>query len=271
MTAPDDASPHAPAGAKRLDGKIALVTGASRGLGRAAALALAREGAHVIICGRTSGALEDLDDEIRQAGGASTILVLDLRKFDKLDQLGPTLYQRWQHLDIFVANAAILGTLSPLPHTTADTWTSVIDINLNANWRLIRTLDPLLRNAPAGRAIFVSSRAASTTPAYWGPYAVSKAALEALASTYAEECANSPVRVVSLDPGAMRTGMRQKAFPGEDPMTLPSPEEVAPLVVELALPSSTFNGTVVRYRTWARGRHNAANDVGTGSAGSTPD
>lgn len=237
---------------KRLTGKIALVTGASRGLGRAVSLALAREGAHVIISGRTTGALEELDDEIAKIGGTATILALDLTKGDKLDQLGPSLYQRWQHLDIFVANAAILGPLSPLSHVTADAWSSVIDTNLTANWRLIRTLDPLLHKAAGARVIFVTSRAAHGKNAYWGPYAVAKAGLEALAATYAAESENTPIRIATLDPGGIRTGMRSKAFPGEDPMTLPTPEDVAPLVIELALPSSQINGAVVRYREWVK-------------------
>ncbi len=237
---------------KRLSGKIALVTGASRGLGRAIALALAREGAHVIISGRTTGALEELDDEINKLGGKATILGLDLSKGDKLDQLGPSLFQRWQHLDIFVANAAILGPLSPLAHVTADAWASVLDTNLTANWRLIRTLDPLLQKAEAARVIFVTSRAAHGRNAYWGPYAIAKAGLEALAATYAAEVESTPIRVAVLDPGGIRTGMRSKAFPGEDPNTLPSPDDVAPLAVELALPSSRVHGTVVRYRDWAK-------------------
>jgi NAD(P)-dependent dehydrogenase (short-subunit alcohol dehydrogenase family) len=238
---------------KRLTGKIALVTGASRGLGRAISLALAREGAHVIISGRTTGALEDLDDEIAKLGGKATILALDLRKGDTLDQLGPSLYQRWQHLDIFVANAAILGPLSPLAHVTADAWASVIETNLTANWRLIRTLDPLLQKSEGARVVFVTSRAAHGKNAYWGPYAIAKAGLEALASTYAAEVENTPIRVSTLDPGGIRTGMRSKAFPGEDPMTLPPPEDVARLAVELALPSSQVHGAVVRYREWIKG------------------
>lgn len=238
---------------KRLVGKIALVTGASRGLGRAVSLALAREGAHVIISGRTTGALEELDDEIVKAGGTATILALDLTKGDKLDQLGPSLYQRWQHLDIFVANAAILGPLSPLAHVTADAWASVIDTNLTANWRLIRTLDPLLQKSENARVTFITSRAAHGKNAYWGPYAVAKAGLEALAATYAAEVESTPIRVATLDPGGIRTGMRSKAFPGEDPMTLPTPEDIAPLVVDLSLPSSKINGVVVRYRDWVKG------------------
>jgi NAD(P)-dependent dehydrogenase (short-subunit alcohol dehydrogenase family) len=202
---------------KQLSGRLALVTGASRGLGRAVALAFAREGAQVIICGRTEGALEEVDDEIRSVGGKATILKLDLRAGDRIDQLGPTLYQRFGKLDIFVAAAGILGPLSPLPHVTAEAWSAVIDINLNANWRLIRTLDPLLKISDAGRAIFVTDSAAAGDTAYWGP---------------------------------MRTSMRAKAFPGEDPFTLPAPDEVAPLFVHVALPSAASNGEVVSFNAW---------------------
>ena len=233
-----------------LKGRLALVTGASRGLGRATALALAKAGAHLILVSRTTGALEDLDDEIQKFAEPATLLPLDLRKGEAIDGLGPTIFERWGKLDILVANAGMLGPLSPLPHVTADAWSQTLDVNLSSNWRLIRTLDPLLKRSSAGRAIFVSSGAADGRYAYWGPYAVSKAGLEALAKTYAAECENTPVRVSILNPGAMRTHMRAKAFPGEDPMTLPAPEEVAPLIVELASPGSTINGEVIRYRDW---------------------
>lgn len=239
---------------KRLKGRLAFVSGASRGLGRATALALAREGAHVIVTARTSGALEELDDEIRAAGGSATLLALDLRKADRLDQLGPTIFQRWDKLDILVLNAGILGPLSPLPHVTADAWTGVIETNLSANWRLIRTFDPLLQRADAGRAVFISSSAAASNKAYWGPYSVSKAGLEALARTYAHENANTKVRANIVDPGPMATGMRAKAFPGEDPATLPKPADVAALVLELCLPGETRNGEVVRYREWSKAK-----------------
>lgn len=247
--------------AKRLQGRLAFVSGASRGLGRATALALAREGAHVIVTARSTGALEELDDEIRAAGGAATLLALDLRKSDRLDQLGPTIFQRWDKLDILVANAGILGPLSPLPHVTADAWTSVIETNLSANWRLIRTFDPLLQRAKAGRAVFISSSAATAKSAYWGPYAVSKAGLEALAKTYALENANTSVRVNIVDPGPMSTAMRAKAFPGEDPKTIPAPPDVAALVLELCLPTEKRNGDIVRYREWLK-----SNDVAPAEA-----
>ena len=233
-----------------LSGRIALVTGASRGIGRAVALELAKAGAHVIIAARSVGALESLDDEIQANGGAATLLQLDLKKGDRVDQVGPTIFQRWQRLDILVANAGILGPLSPLGHTTDDGFLSTIDINLTANWRLIRTLDPLLKRSDAGRAIFVTSGAATGKYAYWGPYAASKAGLEALVKTWAAELVNTPVKANLINPGATRTGMRAKAFPGEDPATLPAPEALAPLFVELASPACQRNGEVINFREW---------------------
>lgn len=238
----------------RLDGRIALITGASRGIGRAVALAIAREGAHVVLLARTQGALEEVDDEIREAGGSATLLPLDLRNGDKLDALGPTLFQRWGKLDVLVGNAGILGPLSPLGHITADAWSDVININLTANWRLIRTCDPLLRKSDAGRAIFVTSGASSGHHAYWGPYAVSKAGLEALVKTYAQEVERTPVRTNLISPGAVRTAMRAKAYPGEEPEKLPPPEELAPLFVELASPDCTLNGEIVDFREWQAAR-----------------
>jgi NAD(P)-dependent dehydrogenase (short-subunit alcohol dehydrogenase family) len=233
-----------------LKGRLALVTGATRGLGRAVALAYAKAGAHVIAVGRTTGALEDLDDEIQKVGEAATLLTLDLRKGDMIDGLGPTIFERWGKLDIFVGNAAMLGPLSPLPHVTADAWQHVLDVNLTANWRLLRTLDPLLKRSDAGRVILVSSGAADGRHAYWGPYAVSKAGIECLGKMYAAECENTPIRVAIVNPGATRTAMRSKAFPGEDPKTLPAPEDVAPMFVDLALPRSAVHGEVIRYRDW---------------------
>ncbi|HEX6000802.1 MAG TPA: SDR family NAD(P)-dependent oxidoreductase [Hyphomicrobiaceae bacterium] len=226
----------------RLAGRLALVTGASRGIGRAVALAYAREGAHVILVARTTGALEEVDDEIRALGGSATLLGLDLKRHDKIDALGPTLYQRWQKLDILVGNGGILGPLSPLGHIPAEAWDEAIAVNLTANWRLIRTLDPLLRASDAGRAIFVSSGAASRPRAYWGPYAVTKAGLEALVRTYAHELANTSVRANLINPGPTRTRMRAQAFPGEDPATVKPVEEVVPTFVRLAEPTCTDNG-----------------------------
>lgn len=235
---------------KRLAGRIALITGASRGIGRACALALAREGAHVVITGRTTGALEELDDEIQAGGGTATILQLDLKRLEKIDQLGPTLYQRWGKLDIVVGNAAFLGSLTPVAHITDDAWTNVMSTNVAANWRLMRTLDPLLQRSDAGRAIYVTSAAAGKTTAYWGLYAASKAALETLVKTYAAEMITTKVRVNLIDPGPTRTAMRAKAYPGEDGNTLPSPDDIAPLFVELARPECQRNGEVVAYRQW---------------------
>jgi NAD(P)-dependent dehydrogenase (short-subunit alcohol dehydrogenase family) len=234
---------------KRLAGRLALVTGATRGIGRAVACAFAREGAHLILVGRTSGALEEVDDEIQGLGGTATLLTLNLKHQDKIDALGPTIYQRWEKLDILVGNAGILGPLSPLGHVTADAWDDVMAINLTANWRLIRTLDPLLRRSDAGRAIFVSSGAAVSRPAYWGPYAVSKAGLEALVKVYAHEVEKTPVRANLINPGPTRTGMRAKAFPGESPSSLKPPDHVTETFVKLAEPSCADNGRLYDLRS----------------------
>ena len=233
----------------RLTGRLALVTGATRGIGRAVALAYAKEGAHLILVGRTAGALEEVDDEIRALGGNATLLTLDLKNHDKIDALGPTIYQRWQKLDVLVGNAGVLGPLSPLGHVSADAWNEVMSINVTANWRLIRTLDPLLRRSDAGRAIFVSSGAAVSRPAYWGPYSVSKAALEALVVTYAHEVENTSVRANLINPGPTRTTMRAKAFPGEDPASLKTPESITPTFVRLAEPSCLDNGKTFDLKT----------------------
>lgn len=240
-----------------LQGRLALVTGASRGIGRAAALGLAKAGAHVIITARSLPALESLDDEIQSLGGSATLLQLDLKKGDKIDQLGPTLFQRWQKLDILIANAAILGPLSPLAHVTEDGWVQTLEINLTANWRLIRSLDPLLQRSDAGRAVFLTSGAASGKYAYWGPYAASKAGLEALVKTWSHEIETTNVRANLVNPGATRTTMRAKAFPGEDPSGLPAAEDIVPLLLELSAPSCTRNGEVINFRDW-RGAHPAS-------------
>ena len=232
----------------RLKGRIALVTGASRGIGRAVSLAFAREGAHIIALARNKGALEDLDDEIKNSGSTATLLRLNLTDGDKIDALGPTIHERFGHLDILVGNAGILGPLSPLGHVSERDWNEVLDVNLSANWRLIRTTDPLLRLSEAGRAIFLTSGAAQNCRAYWGPYSVSKAALEALVKTYAAEVNDSSVRVNLINPGPVATAMRAKAMPGEDPATLPKPEDLAETFVQLALPECAKNGEIIQYK-----------------------
>lgn len=229
---------------KPLDGRIAVVTGASRGIGRAAALALARAGAHVVAVARTQGALEELDDAIRAAGSSATLVPLDLTDYDALDRLGAGLYERWKRVDVVVGNAGILGNLMPLGHVTPKVWSQVMDVNVTANWRLLRSLDPLLRMSDAGRAIFVTSGAAQKCRAYWGPYAVSKAALDALVRTYAAETATTNVRAMLLNPGPLRTDMRRAAMPGEDQDTLKTPEDLAPHFVRLASPDWSESGKI---------------------------
>lgn len=214
--------------------RTVLITGASRGIGRAAATAFARQGAHLILIARTRGGLEEADDEVRKAGGTATLVPLDLTDGEKVDQLGPSLYPRFPHLDVLIANAGILGPITPVSHIQDKDWADVLAVNLTANWRLIRTLEPLLKRSAAGRAIFVTSGAAANPRAYWGAYAASKAALEALVKSWALELASTPVRVNLLSPGRVRTGMRAKAFPGEDPKTVPLPEDVAQRFLDLA-------------------------------------
>ena len=233
---------------KTMEGRIALVTGASRGIGRAAALELAKAGAHVIAVARTTGGLEELDDEIRKIGGAATLVPLNLRDFEALDRLGRSIFERWGRLDAFLGNAGFLGVLTPLAHLDPKIFQELVETNVTANWRLIRSLDPLLRASDAGRVLFVSSGAARKHTPFWGGYGMAKAALEFLALTYAEECATTTkVRVNLLNPGAMRTQMRKRAMPGEDPKTLPEPQAVAPLIVELLSPTNERNGELVTF------------------------
>lgn len=224
--------------------RIALVTGASRGIGRAAALAYAQAGAHVVALARTVGALEELDDEIRTLGGSATLVPVDLNDYEALDRLGASLHARWGRLDILLANAGVLGVLSPLGHVEPKVWDNVMAINVTANWRLIRSLDPLLRASDAGRAIFLTSGAAHSCRAFWGPYAASKAAVEAMVRSYAAETENSALRVMLVNPGPLRTAMRRAAMPGEDPETLRTPEDLAPHLVELAAPSWKETGKI---------------------------
>jgi NAD(P)-dependent dehydrogenase (short-subunit alcohol dehydrogenase family) len=224
--------------------RIALVTGASRGVGRALALALASAGVHIVALARTQGALEALDDEIRAlrpgADNPATLVPCDLTDFAAIDRLGEALYRRWGRLDILVGNAGMLGPLSPLHHIEPKQWEAVFAVNVAANWRLIRSLDPLLRASSAGRAVFLTSGAASKAElrAYWGPYAASKAALDALVRTYAAETVNtSAIKVMLANPGPLRTRMRATAMPGEDPMSLRTPEEFAPKLAALCAPT----------------------------------
>ncbi|MFT0892065.1 SDR family NAD(P)-dependent oxidoreductase [Pseudochelatococcus sp. G4_1912] len=227
-----------------LTGRVVLVTGASRGIGRAAALALAKAGAHVVALARTVGALEELDDAIKAEGGSATLVPADIKDFDALDRLGAGIFERWGKLDGVLANAGILGTMTPLAHHEPKRWDEVMAVNLTANWRLIRSLDPLLRASDAGRAVFITSGAAHKYRAFWGSYAVSKAALEALALTYASETQTTPIRVSLVNPGPLRTRMRATAMPGEDPSILRTPEELAPQLVRMLSPSWTQTGVI---------------------------
>jgi NAD(P)-dependent dehydrogenase (short-subunit alcohol dehydrogenase family) len=228
-----------------LSGTIALVTGASRGIGAAAAIELARLGARVVITARTQGGLEETDDAIRALGGEATILPLDLREGEQLDAIGPSLYQRFGRLDILVHNAGALGRLTPVAHILPDDWSEVVAVNLSAAWRLIRTTDPLLRQSPAGRAVCVTESRAREPKAYWGAMGATKAGMEHLVLTYAQEVATTRVRVNLFDPGAVATRMRSNAFPGEERGALPTPDAVAPSLAALCLPSEQRNGTLI--------------------------
>lgn len=229
------------------DQRLTLITGASRGLGRAAALALSAAGDHVIAVARTEGGLTELDDEIRAAGATATLVPLDLGDYDGIDRLAATIHERWGRLDSLIGNAALLGPLTPLGHIDPDDWAKTLDINLTANWRLIRAFDPLLRASPAGRALFVTSSSVKYCRAYWGPYSITKAALDALAKTYANEVAETAVRINLLNPGPARTAMRASAMPGEDPNTLPTPEDIAPHFVAMTRPEFERNGVIYDY------------------------
>jgi NAD(P)-dependent dehydrogenase (short-subunit alcohol dehydrogenase family) len=231
----------------RLQGRVAVVTGASRGLGASIAVALAKEGAHIIATARTQGGLTELDDEIKAAGGSATLVPVDIRDFDAIDRLGAAIFERWKKLDILVGNAGVLGKLTPMAHVEPKMWDEVMAVNVTANYRLIRSLDPLLRASDAGRAVFVTSGLAHKCWAYWGPYSISKAALEAMVKTYAAEIATTPVRANCFSPGATRTKMRATAMPGEDPETLPHPDDVASQIVALCEPGFAENGTVWKY------------------------
>ena len=230
-----------------LRGAIALVTGASRGIGSATAVALARLGAHVVITARTQGGLEETDDAIRAAGGSATLLPLDLAEGGQIDAIGPSLYQRFGRLDVLVHNAGALGRLTPVAHIMPDDWADVLAVNLSATWHLIRTCDPLLRNAECGRAVFVTDARARVPRAYWGAYGATKAAMEHLVLTWADEARTTRLRVNLFDPGVVATRLRANAMPGEDPATLARPDDVAPALAALCSPSEQRHGVVVRW------------------------
>ncbi|MAC89281.1 SDR family NAD(P)-dependent oxidoreductase [Maricaulis sp.] len=231
-----------------LDGRLALVSGASRGIGRAMALELAKAGAHVIATARTTGGLEELDDDIVKAGGSCTIVPLDLMSPDGIEKLGGVITERWEKLDILLANAGSLGVLTPASQVKSKTWHDVIGVNLMAPARMIRAFEPLLLASDAGRAVFISSGAASSRRAFWAPYAASKAALDALVESWANEHVNNPnIRINTVYPGALRTQMRSKAFPGENPDTLPEPSALWPTIAELVSPDCTRNGETVKF------------------------
>jgi NAD(P)-dependent dehydrogenase (short-subunit alcohol dehydrogenase family) len=227
-----------------LSGRVALVTGASRGIGYFIAKELAAAGAHVIAVARTVGGLEELDDEIKGAGGQATLVPLDLTDMAGIDRLGGAIHERWGKLDVLVANAAILGVIAPIGHVEAKVFEKVMAINVTATWRIIRSVDPLLRLSDAGRAILMSSSSAHSARAFWAPYAASKAAVEALARSWADETRNFALRVNCVDPGATRTAMRAQAVPGEDPSTLPHPSEIAARIVGLADPALAQTGMI---------------------------
>ena len=232
--------------------RIALVTGASRGIGRALAVELARQGAHVIALARTQGGLESLDDEIRAFGGQTTLAPCDVRDGEALDRLGLAIHQRWGKLDVFIGNAAVLGPVTPLPHVDPPQFDEAMAINVTANWRLLRSLDSLLRASDAGRVALITSGAGhrADMPAYRGVYAATKAALEALGRTYAAETCNiTKVRVTLVDPGRVRTRMRSQLMPGEDPQSLPTPEEIAPKILAACTPGWTHTGLLLEAQT----------------------
>jgi NAD(P)-dependent dehydrogenase (short-subunit alcohol dehydrogenase family) len=240
-----------------LTGRIAVVTGASRGIGYFIAKGLAAAGCHVVAVARTVGGLEELDDEVkagreRTGRGEATLVPLDLADMAGIDRLGGAIHQRWGRLDVLVANAGVLGTISPIGHVEAKTFETVMTINVTATWRLIRSVDPLLALSDAGRAIILSSGAAHSARAFWAPYAASKAAVEALARSWADETKNSPLRVNAVDPGATRTAMRAQAVPGENPETLPHPSEIAARIVPLASPALTRTGQIfqAKHERW---------------------
>lgn len=234
---------------KPLTSRIALVTGASRGIGFATALALAKAGAHIVATARTQGGLEELDDEIRKVGGSATLVPLNLTDSDGIARLGAGLHERYGKLDILVGNAGVLGPSSPIGHIELKTFNDVMAVNVSANFQLIRCMEPLLKQSDAGRAVFITSGAASKATAYVSPYAAAKAALETLARAWAQETANTKLRVNLFNPGPVRTRMRATLMPGEDPATLDTPEQVAEFIVPLCAPDWTETGKFYDYKT----------------------
>ena len=234
--------------AKPLSDRIALVTGASRGIGAALALALAQAGAHVVAVARTVGGLEELDDKIKAVGSSVTLVPLDVKDTDGIARLALALNERYQRLDVLVGNAGILGPLSPLAHIEPKDWDNLVAVNISANWQLIRCMDALLKRSKSGRAVFLTSGVAHMGRAYWGPYAASKAALEVLVRTYAAECATTAVRANLFAPGPTRTRMYATAFPGVDPLTLPTADEVARAILPLCLPECAESGKIYSFR-----------------------
>jgi len=233
---------------KPLTDRIALVTGASRGIGAALALALARAGAHVVAVARTVGGLEELDDAVKAAGGTATLVPLDVKDSDGIARLALALNERYGRLDVMVGNAGVLGVPTPLGHIEPKDWDNIFAVNVTANWQLIRTMDPLLKRAAAGRAVFITSAVAYLGRAYCGAYAASKAALGALIRAYAAECATTKIRANLFSPGSTRTRMYAAAFPGVDPMTLPTPEQIAEAIVPLCLPECAESGKIYDFR-----------------------
>ncbi|MBL8675175.1 MAG: SDR family NAD(P)-dependent oxidoreductase [Rhodospirillales bacterium] len=241
-------------GTGRLAGRVALVTGASRGIGAAVARRFAAEGAHIVAVARTTGGLEELDDTIQAAGGSATLVPLDITDGPAIDRMAEALHGRFGRLDVLVGNAGVLGALSPVGHVEPKQFDRILAVNVTANWRLIRAFDPLLRMAPAGRAIFVTSGVTARSVPYWGPYAASKSALETLVRTYAAEIAHTAVRANLVNPGPTRTKLRAEVFPGEDPATLPSPDDVAEAFVPLAEEACALNGAWVAADEWLAAR-----------------
>lgn len=231
-----------------LSGRLILITGATRGLGRAVAIAAAAAGAEIIITGRTIGALEEVDDEIKASGSSATIVELDMKDTAAMPRLAAAIAERWGRLDGFVANAAMLAALTPIGHLTPEAWDESVAVNLTGQWHMIRAFDPLLRAAPAGRAVLVTSGAAVGSRPFWGPYAATKAGLEALGRSWAGESEQTNLRINMINPGGTATKMRASAFPGEDPATLPQPEDIAPAFLMLLADDCPYHGELLEAR-----------------------